>query len=542
MKFETRETSLCAGWQLANSVMVNGKRLPKTHTLSKEDTETLETFGKATLQVFQLETGDVTENEAALSVAAHIKGDSLQVISAGKGRANLIAKTDGLFHSNAAIDTLNQLDDAFSVASVSENATVQAGQLVATVKVVPYAIAGSILNTLYATGKQVQVRPFREYSVALVTSDPALTDKTQSVIKLRLAQTRGTLNTILSCRHSEEDIKKTIHTAHAMQHDVILVLGLSAITDARDIVPAATKAAGAKLVKVGLPTDPGNLLMLATLDDAIVIGLPGCAKSPALNGLDWVLARFAAGVDLDHSILTGFGVGGLLKEHRDRPNRRQAEAEVSAKAVDSHTDQPNLHAVVLAAGRSTRSGEQHKLFSKIEGQPVISKTVWSLKNALKHLSKHEQELTVVTGHRADEMNATLSDAGVSILHNPDYADGMGSSLAAAVRATPPDTEWLMVCLGDMPFIAPDTIATILDATRRTATSVIIPTFHGKRGHPVLWHKQHFLALSGLSGDGGGKALLQSEDLEAHTVAVQDPGILIDLDTPELLAQFGVVID
>lgn len=542
MKFETREARHCAGWQLAHSVTVGSKRFPKTHTLSRDDIKKLASDGTTSLQVFQLEDGDITEDEAALSAAVHIAGKGLRAMPVGKGRANLIAATDGLFCSGGAIAALNALNDAFSVASVPENVTVQAGQLVATIKMVPYAVPADTLSPLNASNTRSEVTPFQPYKAALITTDLNLSDKIISVIKLRLAQTGGTLSSFHSCPHTEQDITQLLRQTVSSDLDVVLIMGVSAITDVRDVVPAAAKAAGADLIKVGLPTDPGNLLMLAKHDNTHVIGLPGCAKSPALNGLDWVLARIAARMPIDHSTLTSFGVGGLLKEPKDRPNKRSNTRQTDPETEVTSAKTPRLQTVILAAGRSTRSGAQHKLLSRIDGHCVIEKTVQSIMTGLDHSGLGAAVPVIVTGHRADAIEAALADYEVQLLHNPGYADGMGTSIAVSVRTAPEDTEWLMVCLGDMPFIAPSTIKALLERAGQAPASVIMPTFHGKRGHPVIWHKKYFLALSGLSGDAGGKALFQNEELDIQTVPVQDPGILIDLDTPEMLTHFGAVTD
>ncbi len=93
-----------------------------------------------------------------------------------------------------------------------------------------------------------------------------------------------------------EELADAIRAAQAERADPILVFGASAITDRRDVIPAAIERAGGQVVYFGMPVDPGNLLLLGTLGGTSVIGLPGCARSPKLNGFDFVLWRLLAGL------------------------------------------------------------------------------------------------------------------------------------------------------------------------------------------------------------------------------------------------------
>ncbi|MEL6745989.1 MAG: hypothetical protein AAFO68_11080, partial [Pseudomonadota bacterium] len=115
--------------------------------------------------------------------------------------------------------------------------------------------------------------------------------------------------------------------------DLIIIFGASAITDRADVLPASLEAAGGTVHQLGMPVDPGNLLLVGTLDGRPVIGAPGCARSPAENGFDWVLHRLACGVPVDSHYVTGLGVGGLLMEIVSRPQPREA-AQASAGDED----------------------------------------------------------------------------------------------------------------------------------------------------------------------------------------------------------------
>ena len=138
--------------------------------------------------------------------------------------------------------------------------------------------------------------------------------------------------------------------------DLVLISGASAVTDRQDIAPAAIVAAGGEITHFGMPVDPGNLICFGRIGDRPVIILPGCARSPALNGIDWVLDRIFAGEILDSREIARMGVGGLLKEIEARPAPREAKKAPGAGAAPRTL--PRIAALVLAAGRSTRMGQQ----------------------------------------------------------------------------------------------------------------------------------------------------------------------------------------
>ena len=219
------------------------------------------------------------------------------------------------------------------------------------------------------------------------------------------------------------------------------------------------------------------------------------------------------------------GIGGLLKETTNRPEPRAPEADDS---------QVLTQAIILAAGRSSRSGTQHKLLAKLNGKPVISQTVAMLCGATKCAP------IVVTGHEADAVAKAIAGYRAQTLHNPDYATGMASSLRVALGQIREDTGHILVCLGDMPFVRPETIVALTSSAQRLGEArIFIPTYNGKRGHPVLWRRDMIPDLMAITGDKGGRDIIHNNEAMVVEVAVDDPGILIDLDTPEALARFGM---
>lgn len=524
MKFEERKLEDCIGWRLAHSVKGRDHKLAKASLVTADVINQLTETGIDVLQVFTLDPGDLDEDEAAEKAARLIIGEGLTVQNAGRGRANVIADCDGVFNPGSAIDQLNLLDDAFSAASRNPYSKVSKGDLVSTIKIVPYGIEKAILDQ-FAPNALMKVSKFSAFTVSLLVGGVKLQSKTHKTIETRLNTLGGRLSDIIHLRHAVDDYADAIK---ANPNDLILMLGVSAISDIRDVLPEAVRKAGGTVVKVGLPTDPGNLLMYARLGTQTIIGLPGCARSPALNGFDWVLERFAAGLPLDAQILSGFGTGGLLKEPADRSfPRRKTQTEFS-------TTVPSVSAIILAAGRSSRSHGAHKLLSLVDDKSVIAHSADAITKA------GISSAITITGEAHEEIESILARSGTKLVHNDKFSDGMGSSIAVGIKQIEQTCEFALIYLGDMPFVQPSSIEALISASLSASPSAILmPTFNGKRGHPVLWGKQHFRALSQLALDVGGRDIIRDNAERVIEVPVNDPGILIDLDTPEMLKQFGV---
>ena len=530
MKFEERAIKDSEGWTLAHSIKCGPKRVSKGTLITNALISELLAASVEKAQVFLLERGDLDENQAAKLAAKSITGSGLRVELAGRGRANIISTQDGLFMPGDAIDAVNITDDAFSAASLASHTPVRAGQLVATIKLVPYGLPAGKLDNIRRTKVQLVVKSFQEFSATLLVTGETLNERTIASLTSRIERVKGQLKIHPPIPHNKFSVTTALEKAKREGQNLILMLGASAISDERDIFPAALCDAGGDLIKLGMPADPGNLLMLGKLGGQTVIGLPGCARSPALNGFDWVLERFAAQEPLDAQVITKMGTGGLLKEPVGRTIPRSTKA-----GQPISQEQTIAAAVVLAAGKSSRSQNAHKLLSMLGGKTVVRTTV-DILLAVKGLS-----VLVVTGYRAQEIQESLPAKRVSVVHNSNFEQGMGTSLAAGIKKLEGNVKYAFVCLGDMPFVQLSTLEKMLVTAGETkGTVILVPTFHGKRGHPVLWHQSFFTDLKQLRGDAGGKKILRDNFEKIVEVPVDDPGILIDLDTPEMLAQFGVM--
>lgn len=528
MQFENRATGEAIGWILAHSIALPGikpARLPKGTCLTKEYITQLLEAGMDNVYVFRLDEDDVSEDEAAHQLATAVCGDGLTVAKATRGRCNLHADADGLLLVDPQVDALNTADEAITLATLPHRARVVANQLVATAKIIPYGTDRGALNRALAPNTKISLAPFRRFTASLIATGGKLPEKTRLLMETRLRTIQGEMTLCKEARHTVSVLESSMTDALNAKPDLLLVLGVSAISDRRDVVPAALEAAGGEIISLGMPVDPGNLLMLGALRGTTVLGLPGCARSPALNGLDWVLERFAAGLPLGRAEIAAMGIGGLLKETLHRPEPR---------APLHRRSNPVVQPAILAAGQSSRAGDTNKLLSTLKGQPVVRQTV-----ATAGLDSFLTPI-VVTGHMAASVSAALTGLPHTLVQNPEFASGMASSLKAALAHRNHDTELLMVCLGDMPFVQADTIAALIEtANRLSEAKIFIPTFNGKRGNPVVWHRDMFDALASIEGDKGGRDVIHANADLVCEVPTDDPGILIDLDTPEALAQFGI---
>jgi len=252
-----------------------------------------------------------------------------------------------------------------------------------------------------------------------------------------------------------------------------------------------------------------------------VIGAPGCARSPKENGFEWVLMRLLAGLPVPREAITGMGVGGLLMEIVTRPQPR-------GEATVPH--EKRIAAVVLAAGRSTRMGGPNKLLAEIAGRPLVRIAAEAA------LASRADPVIVVSGHQHAEIQKALSGLSVRLVHNPDFVLGLGTSLKTGIAAVPAEADGAIVCLGDMPRIDADLINRLIAAfDPDRGALVVVPTFEGKRGNPVLWSRRFFPELMAIEGDVGARNLIARYGEAVIEVPVSGKGAFTDVDTQETLA-------
>ncbi len=189
------------------------------------------------------------------------------------------------------------------------------------------------------------------------------------------------------------------------------------------------------------------------------------------------------------------------------------------------TTSHDIVGVLLAAGRGTRFGSDKLLHPLGDGTPMAVAAARRLRRACPRC---------VTVLRPDQqvLAGLLAAEGVLVSFDDQVSQGMGRSLAAAVLATPEAQGWL-IALADMPFIAPGTIECVAEQLAQGA-SIVAPCHQGRRGHPVGFSRRWLEALSALQGDQGARDILVAHADEVQLWDTQDPGVLIDVDTPDML--------
>jgi molybdenum cofactor cytidylyltransferase len=334
MKFGPVAIGAAVGCILAHSLMANGKSLKKGRILSSMDCGVLDAAGLATVMVAQLEPGDVGEDEAAARIAATLCGTGVTCGPAFTGRCNLTADRAGVVVIDAArLVAANAIDEAITVATLAPFARVAAGQMVATVKLITFAAAATSVRAIEereqsAATRLVRVAPFQPKNAGLIVTTLAgqkdsVIHKRETAVRDRLMALGASLAEVRTISHHQAQLSAAIDAMRHARHDLILVFGASAIVDRGDIVPAALVAAGGRVLHLGMPVDPGNLLMLGDIAETPVIGVPSCAASPKENGFDWVLERLVADLSVTSADIIAMAPGGLLMEIESRPQPRQ---------------------------------------------------------------------------------------------------------------------------------------------------------------------------------------------------------------------------
>lgn len=529
MKFGPVPLAEAEGAIAAHSVRHASGVVKKGTRLNAEIVARLAAAGVTEVVAARLEPGDVHEDEAARRVASLLKGAKVRVDAAGTGRCNLYAEEAGLFLvDRAAIDRLNRLDPGLTVATLPEFAPVEAGRMIATVKIIPFAVAGRVVEAAgEATAAPVlSVAPWRALKVGLAATmlpglKPSVMDKTRRILEERLKPAGATLLAEERVPHESAALAAALGRLAGEGAELLIAFGASAITDRADVIPAAIEAAGGRVTHFGMPVDPGNLLLIGEIGGQPVLGAPGCARSPAENGFDWVLSRLLAGLDVPPEAITGMGVGGLLMEIVSRPQPREPLGEAAGVA-----------AIVLAAGQARRMGGPNKLLARFDGKPLVRLIVE------RALASKAGPVVVVTGHRSAEVTEALAGLEIRLVHNPDYADGLATSLKTGLAAVPESAGGTLVLLADMPGITTTVMDRLVDAFRaRPGPAIVLPTVDGKRGNPVLWPRAFFPELMTVTGDTGARHLIARHEEAVERVEIGGAAGL-DVDTPEALVAAG----
>ena len=543
MRFGEIPVGEAAGAILAHSLRFGATAFKKGRVLSASDVAALEAAGVSEIVAARLDAGDLREDEAADRIAAVVAGPNITASPAFTGRANLYAEARGLLvFDRDRLDRLNLVDEAVTLGTLPPFAIVEPRQMVATVKIIPFAVSEAAVARAAAFaaegGELLRVAAFAPLRVALIQTrlpglKESILDKTRAVTETRLAALGSALESEERCEHTVAELAPAIALAVDSGAELVLVHGASVIVDRRDVIPAAIEQAGGRIEHFGMPVDPGNMLLLGKLGDTPVLGLPGCARSPKVNGFDWMLERLCAGVPVGREDIMRMGAGGLLAEIPSRPlPRAEASPQPVAPKVEEVPPGPRIAALLLAAGRSTRMGGPNKLLEPIDGMPMVARTAQRL------LSSRARPIVAVLGNQAEAIDQALGKLPVQRARNPAFTEGLSTSLKCGLAALPNDIDGVVVCLGDMPLITGRDIDRLIACFNPLeGRAIIVPTRRGKRGNPVLWARRFFAEMAELAGDVGAKHLIGEHAELVCEIEMDSDGVLVDIDTPEALAEF-----
>jgi molybdenum cofactor cytidylyltransferase len=528
MQFLNIPPSEAEGCILVHSLRAGGRLLKKGRTLARADLQHLSDSGVAGIAVVRLEPDDISEDEAATRIATALAGDGARVAAAYTGRSNLYAECSGLvLFDSARIDTINAIDESITVATLPPYGPVHPGEMIATVKIIPYAAPSRAVETAAAAAQRsIRVKPYKSKRVALVSTyldgqKPVLLEKNRLALEARLSPLGGHIIFERRVAHQTGALTQALAEAAKEAPEVFFIFGASAIADRRDIIPAAIVATGGEILHFGMPVDPGNLLLLANLTGVPAVGLPSCARSPKTNGFDFVLQRIFADLPVTGQDVARMGVGGLLQEIPTRPQPRDAD--------HSGLRAPRIGAVVLAAGMSTRM-RSNKLLQEWRGKALLR---WTVEAAL---ASEAKPVVVVTGHEAPGAEAVLRGLDVVVVRNHAYRDGLSASLKAGLSALPASLDGALILLGDMPEISPTLLNRMIAAfSPADGRAICVAVHDGRRGNPVLWGRSLFDDIAAITGDSGAKNLLRANEEQLCEIEA-DGSVLRDVDTPDALAR------
>lgn len=326
MRFGPVPPSQAAGAILAHSIELNGTKLRKGVMLDAGHVAAMQAAGMGTVTVARLDPDDLHEDEAAHRLAKALVPDpqGMRLTKPFTGRVNVLAEGPGLaILDESRLAAANEVHPMITVATVQPYQQMGPRGMIATVKIISYGVPESDLTQActLAHGAIRFTPPVLRSATLIVTEIPGgAGEKGAAATQTRLEALGVSLESIRTVPHQETALAEAISQAET---DLILILTGSATSDPMDVAPQALRHAGGRVERFGMPVDPGNLLFLGSLGDRPVIGLPGCARSPALNGADWVLSRVVCGIPVTGHDIARMGIGGLLKEIPTRPMPRR---------------------------------------------------------------------------------------------------------------------------------------------------------------------------------------------------------------------------
>lgn len=322
----------CAlGTVLAHTQRVDRLVFKKGSILGPDEIAALRRDGRLEIVVARLDPDDVAENEAAARVAQALRTAELRAGRVATGRCNLYANVSGLLLiDRGGVDRLNRIHPALTLATLDTATPVGLGELLATIKVIPFAAPAAAVAEMERLARHelpIRLHRFRALRVGLIlTRLPAtherLLQDTIHTMQGRIEALGGAMLSPEIIEHDSGPVTVAMRRMLALGAELVLLAGAAATVDPLDVLPAAISEADGVIEHFGMPAEPGNLICTGHLGHVPVVVLPSCARSPKANGTDLVLQRLFAGLEASPSDIMGMGVGGLLRGPTRRPRAR----------------------------------------------------------------------------------------------------------------------------------------------------------------------------------------------------------------------------
>ncbi len=498
--------------------------------MSTADVAALKAAGVATVIAARLEASDVAEDEAAEATSPRPWQEKNPRRGAiHRPRQPACRGRGGIVEIDATrIAAINAIGEAITVATLAPFESVTARQMLATIKIIPFAAPRAELDRALEIARDgtsaMTLHAFKPHRLGLVATQlpdtkTSVMDKSRGILDARLAAMGSMIAREIRCEHNELAVAGAVRELLAEDCSPVLIFGASATVDRRDVVPAGIAQAGGEVLHFGMPVDPGNLMLLARHDKTPVIGLPGCARSPKLNGFDWVLARLLAAVDVTPSRCRRHG--------RRRPAEGDPVAPATARRHPRDAAKPPCcrdnsgRRPVAPHGRTEQA--DHGRRRQAHGPPRRRSGAGLVGGPgdRRHRRPRGRGRTDARRARCHETVKQLSQRGLS------------TSLRVGINGLPDDIDAALICLGDMPDIRSHHLDRLIAAfDLEEGRTICVPTAAGKRGNPVLWGREWFAAMTETKGDTGAKHLIGEHADAVCEVAMQDDAALKDVDTME----------
>jgi molybdenum cofactor cytidylyltransferase len=325
MNFGLVPLSQAVGCILAHSLELNDKKLRKGVVLTADHVAQMRLAGLDSVTVARLDPDDLHEDAAAAQFAQALVSDAVPLVltDAFTGRVNVLAPGPGVaILDESRLHAANAVHPMITVATVPDHQQMGPRGMIATIKIISYGVPAQDIETACELARgAISFAPVSLRTATLIVTEipGGAGEKGVEAIRNRLELLGMSLDQVVTVPHAEPPLTQAIAETST---DLVLILTGSATSDPMDVAPQAVRLAGGQVDRFGMPVDPGNLLFVGSVKARPVIGLPGCARSPALNGADWVLSRVACGLTVTHQDIARMGVGGLLKEIPTRPMPR----------------------------------------------------------------------------------------------------------------------------------------------------------------------------------------------------------------------------